>query len=550
MKTTTTTIIIFMLLWSCSNQKTYQKQFEKAVNYENYKQDSSILIYKQISQNSSEDSLVSKSLLRLGKLYHQKGKNDSALIFLSKSLSKDKLSQIDRLELFQNRGYSHTAKSEYKEALEAHLEELELAKKMNDLSLYGKSLSAVSWIFFLSKEYDKSKQYTDKVLDIGKKLIDSTLMYQAYSRYATIYGQKEDYKSAIEFFTKARNYADRKGAQKDYARANGNLSMCYMYTGRLQEALQINKQLLELFKGKSIETNIRIIRNLGYINFQMKKYDSANYYLRKAENLCDSNNISYMKGDIITSQIEMEESRGNYKKALALHQKYVEFMDKLAVRDKAVEIEELRMKFKEDKRVIQLRAKEKRVRLIFISIFTVIVLSLSLLILIIRKNLMVNRKNLEILKLKKNSLDKELQHKKGQIFDFSQRLNEKNRILFDLEQELHLLKKMEGSSNEIVKINQSLKSHLLSENSVELIEKKIESVNQEFFEIIKHKHSDVNSDELHLIGMLRLKFSSKQIADILATTERAIEQKRYRLRKKLNLSKGENLSEYLKEFEN
>ena len=86
---------------------------------------------------------------------------------------------------------------------------------------------------------------------------------------------------------------------------------------------------------------------------------------------------------------------------------------------------------------------------------------------------------------------------------------------------------------------------MLNENAQKLIEEKIENANSAFFIQLREKHPNITSDDIQIMGLLRMKFSSKQISEILNCSERAIESKRYRLRKKMKLEKGDNLIEYI-----
>lgn len=69
-----------------------------------------------------------------------------------------------------------------------------------------------------------------------------------------------------------------------------------------------------------------------------------------------------------------------------------------------------------------------------------------------------------------------------------------------------------------------------------------------FFTRVADTHKVLTQNELKLCALLRLGLSTKEISTITQQTNRAVEIARYRLRKKLNISKGETIDNYLLEY--
>jgi len=72
-----------------------------------------------------------------------------------------------------------------------------------------------------------------------------------------------------------------------------------------------------------------------------------------------------------------------------------------------------------------------------------------------------------------------------------------------------------------------------------------EEVHNDFISRLKEKHSGLTPREIHLSAYIRMNLSSKEIASLLNITYRGVEISRYRLRKKLELSREVSLSSYL-----
>ena len=59
---------------------------------------------------------------------------------------------------------------------------------------------------------------------------------------------------------------------------------------------------------------------------------------------------------------------------------------------------------------------------------------------------------------------------------------------------------------------------------------------------------DLKINDRKLCAYLRMGLSSKEMASLLNTSVRSIETARYRLRKKLNLETGDNLTDFIQHF--
>jgi DNA-binding CsgD family transcriptional regulator len=66
-----------------------------------------------------------------------------------------------------------------------------------------------------------------------------------------------------------------------------------------------------------------------------------------------------------------------------------------------------------------------------------------------------------------------------------------------------------------------------------------------FKEALQKISSDLSFNEMHFCSLIKLNYDTKKMAQILNLTVRAVESKKYRLKKKLNLDSEVNIHEYL-----
>lgn len=72
-----------------------------------------------------------------------------------------------------------------------------------------------------------------------------------------------------------------------------------------------------------------------------------------------------------------------------------------------------------------------------------------------------------------------------------------------------------------------------------------EKVHQDFFKKLNQTGNELTPGELKLASLMRMNLSSKEIASTLGISPESLRISRYRLRKKLNLEKGESLQQFL-----
>jgi len=77
------------------------------------------------------------------------------------------------------------------------------------------------------------------------------------------------------------------------------------------------------------------------------------------------------------------------------------------------------------------------------------------------------------------------------------------------------------------------------------IESKFETVYPGFYDRLKQKHDNVTSGDLKISALLKLNCSTKDMARLLNISIESVHTTRYRLRKKLGLSRTDDLIEYI-----
>ncbi|NUY80718.1 regulator [Flavobacterium sp. MAH-1] len=153
----------------------------------------------------------------------------------------------------------------------------------------------------------------------------------------------------------------------------------------------------------------------------------------------------------------------------------------------------------------------------------------------------IERLQNEKLKIKILSKDKELVNNSLQVV-------KKNKVLNGI---IHKMREIdtetldEAAKFQLTKLNKSIIKEVNADKSWNDLEKHIRNVHFDFLKRLKDIHPDITPRELDLSTYLLMNMSTKEIAEIMNISGGGVELARYRLRKKLNLAKKENLTGYL-----
>lgn len=154
----------------------------------------------------------------------------------------------------------------------------------------------------------------------------------------------------------------------------------------------------------------------------------------------------------------------------------------------------------------------------------------------------------EIVKLRNEKLEAEIQHKNTELASNAMHLLQKGELLTKIKDELLKLKKNNNSDDlkeEFKKIVRILGEEEKMDGDWEQFAQHFDKVHTDFLLELKKHHPGLSPNELKLCAYLRMNLSTKEIAQLMNITVRGVEISRYRLRKKLQMNKSDNLFDFL-----
>ena len=157
----------------------------------------------------------------------------------------------------------------------------------------------------------------------------------------------------------------------------------------------------------------------------------------------------------------------------------------------------------------------------------------------------------KIQQMKSRMLEAELQNKNNELTLQTSALVKRNQAVQKLLDELEQQKETLGDRypNKLYNRMKNLMEESLNDQADwVLFETHFNSAHQNFIDRLRQQYSDITSGDLRICCLLRMNLSTKEIASLLNVSVRAIELRRYRLRKRLSLDSDTNLIDFLMNY--
>ena len=345
----------------------------------------------------------------------------------------------------------------------------------------------------------------EKVNYTPKELLTSFLLRNygyAYSIMGDYYKGKENYTAAIDYYKQALNLLERFPVELPQLQVN--VAESYLALNDMEKAMS------------SAQNNLIEIR--GNFFAEEKK---RNFLVLESIYEYNSDNINLIK--VKDSLIKIV----SFGATLNLGDKFNELESNILLSKKRSELNESKIKYN---------------TYLFILIIGSTILLFSLISL--RLNFNLQKEKSEKIISEKKYIEASLEHKKMELVNKSNYISQRNKNLnYILESVDKVDNSDKNESTHIIK--EKIALILKSENINNRFEKQFEEVYPGFFKDLIARSSHLSQNDLRLCAYLKMNQSTKEIAQLSGVSIRTIESQKYRLKKKFNLSKEENLIHFL-----
>ncbi len=154
----------------------------------------------------------------------------------------------------------------------------------------------------------------------------------------------------------------------------------------------------------------------------------------------------------------------------------------------------------------------------------------------------------EIMQIRNEQLEKSIIGKSEELANSTMAVIKKNELLLTIKKGLSKIKTEPETRSSVTHFNHVLHlvdSNISTEQDWQVFENNFNQVHEEFIKKLLINYSNLTPSDVKLAAYLRMNLSTKEIAHLLNITNRSVELKRYRLRKKMNLETEINLGEFM-----
>ncbi|MFD1615292.1 tetratricopeptide repeat protein [Gelatiniphilus marinus] len=454
----------------------------------------------------------------------------------------------------------------YDKALQLGLQSLEIRKAIgNDYDL-AFTLRTLGWLYYDIGYYDKALQYHTETLKIHEKLGDKQRIAYSYNSIGLIHERKENCTLALSFFKKSLELKKAFNNKDRIAETMKNMGVCYRKINVLDSAKTFLDSALDISNQiKDDQNKVHILNELAIVNLKLGKFDACYALLKKSRLIMDGfidNKEWVVENDRIMSDYYL--AIGDYKNALTSYKKYIQGESEIFSSNKSEKLAEMRILYEAEQRESEIKLLEqqknleaqKRKLLLIGSILSVIIAFLVIASLfnnikkkkaLYQQSEKLTKEKLKTQSLLRENLEHKLEFRKKELTNLALFISQRTSIYKDLTKSLQDLKFKD--LNQLKKdINTLIKENTFKFNFNEDIQKfhtNIETLQSDFLFRIKKKYPNLTDKEVQLAVQVKLKLSSKEIANINNISLNSVEIGRHRLRKKLGLDKKENLVNFL-----
>jgi len=512
------------------------------------------------------------------------------------------VSNKERLDVLNNISDLYYKEENYAKAIKYKIEEQKQYTKEKNDSMVAFCNEKLGVMYYHIGNYNLASDYLMKALLYFEDHNNKRMEGQIATNLANVFTRLENHKKAIDFLRHAEKiFIDSSSFNKKTLSAlYTNLGLAYNGFNKPDSAMYYyNKALKLINKEESPLYVASITNNIGEVEFERGKYNEALAYYTEALQLFsiieNQNGMGAAKSNIAKIKIETKKykeaitlsyealdhfkkinalffivsthkqlykaykGQGEYEKALLtleLVQKDndslmgVKTTEYIANLEMQYTIQKEQQKFKLLEQESQLIEKELKLKQIYLYVTiggVLFLLITTILVLInLRGSLQRNKLKQDLLSQEQEKLRDSLFFKQKEIENFANYIQEKNKLLSDLKNEIHALTKSPSNNfNDLKNLTQIVTQSLHVDNDRKELELKLDQIHQEFINRLKNIFPKLTKTETRLCSLLLLELSSKEIAGIMNIEYASVKTSRNRLRKKLNLTTQADIGEFL-----
>ncbi|MGC8803310.1 MAG: tetratricopeptide repeat protein, partial [Bacteroidales bacterium] len=222
---------------------------------------------------------------KIAKVFIEKGKTDSARIFLLQSLEAFRRNNQlpEQIGVLEDLANVYFLDGDYASGILTLDEAIGLASSMRDTLKTIRLLGMQSQNFINTFQYERALSYLDRTLELANQLHDTILIAELTTDKGDIYHVQNQYQQAADYYRKALKYAEILGDRKTQSLLRNNLGVLFFKMGNLDAALAEFNRAIRIGRGGQNTKEVSLsYNNIGNIHFAQHQFDKALEYYDKS----------------------------------------------------------------------------------------------------------------------------------------------------------------------------------------------------------------------------------------------------------------------------
>ena len=454
----------------------------------------------------------------------------------------------------------------YDKALRYGLQSLEIRKEIGNVYDLAYTLRTIGWLYYDIGYYDKALEYHKEVLEIHEKMRDNQRIAYSYNSIGLIHAHNGDYSLALSFFRQSLDLKKPFNNKERISETMKNMGICYRKIDELESAKELLESSLEISNDiKDDQSIVEALNELAIVNLKLKNFDKSFELLNESRVIMarlKDNKEWVIENHRIRSDYFFE--TGNYKEAIDNYKKYDELRSDIFSNDKSQKLTEMRILYEAERRESEIKLleqqrnleSERRRGLMVVSILLAIIAILIIVSLwnnikkkkaILKQNEKLSEEKLKTQLLEKENLEHKLEFRMKELTNLALFISQRSSLYKELTKSFKSIefKDVNDIKKRIAALIKEYSFKLSLNEDIQKFHANVETLQNDFLFRIKEKYPNLTEKEVQLAVQVKLKLSSKEIANINNISTNSVEIGRHRLRKKLNLENKESLIGFL-----
>lgn len=454
-------------------------------------------------------------------------------------------------------------------AYDGYWEALSLADQIKHSGAQAKVFTGLGWLYSLYKRESEAIKYFTQSIQINKVRIkqmnlNKQILLADYYAMATLFRKNEQFITARLYLDSCRlvqNITER--MENSNAFISAELGYILYGEKKYEESLKLLLPLENYFSENRHDYLVIYHSFLGKIYEKMNNMTLAEKYFRSAidagklhkshqdlipEIYASFSHLLLEKGDFKGAYNMLLESKNLNESQFGSRSENNKFI--LEIKDEFRQEKEEQEKILQNEKLARLEQEDKIWYLQSLILYGTIIFLIIVIFLVYRyfrtrykaeKKLLKEKQRLELQKTREV-----LEVKNKELTASALQVIQRDEVLTDLKNQIND-QKDNPDTKKLTKLVKSI--DISSSNNWKEFESRFIDVNKSFYKELNDKYPGLSQGDQKICALIKLNFTSKDMAKLLGISIESVHTTRYRLRKKLNLERSDNLEDFIGKFE-